>query len=208
MCGTAGTYAIHLQHILRVIGRRSGAETLAAMNVLMLPDRTVFIADTYVNPDPSAEQLANIVLLAAEEVRRFGLVARVALVSHSSFGAAETASARKMRAVLELVSKCSPDLEIDGEMHGDAALSRTVLSQVRPESRLRGDPNLLIMPTLDAANISFNMLKTAAGGGITIGPILLGVARPVHILTPTSSVRRIVNMTALAVVGAGLDRVI
>ena len=132
----------------------------------------------------------------------------MALVSHSSFGAAETASARKMRAVLELISKRSPDLEIDGEMHGDAALSRTVLSQVRPESRLSGDPNLLIMPTLDAANISFNMLKTAAGGGITIGPILLDVARPVHILTPTSSVRRIVNMTALAVVGAGLDRAI
>jgi len=166
----------------------------------------VFICDTYVNPDPTAQQVVDIVRLAVEEVRRFGLVPRVALLSHSSFGAAETVSAQKMRRALELLLDAEPTLEIDGEMHGDAALSRRVLEQVRPGSRLRGDPNLLVMPSLDAANISFNLLKTAAGGGVTIGPILLGLSRPAHILTPTASVRRIVNMSALAVVDAAVAR--
>ena len=206
LCGTSGSYATHLQHIRRAIAPRVGVETLAAMNVLMLSDRTVFICDTYVNPDPTAQQVVDIVRLAVEEVRRFGLVPRVALLSHSSFGAAETASASKMRQALEMVLKTEPTLEIDGEMHGDAALSRRVLEQARPGSRLRGDPNLLVMPTLDAANISFNLLKTAAGGGVTIGPILLGLSRSAHILTPTASVRRIVNMSALAVVDAAVER--
>ncbi len=206
LCGTSGTYAAHLEHIRQAIGPRAGGATLAAMNVLMLPDRTVFICDTHVNPDPTAEQIVDIVHLAVEQVRRFGLVPRVALLSHSSFGAADTASAVKMRRALQMVLECAPELEIDGEMHGDAALSRRILEQIRPGSRLRGDPNLLVMPTLDAANISFNMLKTAAGGGVTIGPILLGVGRPAHILTPTASVRRIVNMSALAVVDAAMER--
>ena len=206
LCGIEGAYHTHLQHIRQVIDRRDGVETLAAMNALMLPERTVFVCDTYVNPEPTAAQIANIALLAAEEVRRFGLEAHVALISHSSYGSADTASARKMRAALAALRQRAPELEVDGEMQGDAALSRRVLDQVRPGGRRGGDPNLLVMPNLDAANISFNMLKTAAGGGITIGPILLGVARAVHILTPTASVRRVVNMTALAVADAHSHR--
>jgi len=207
LCGTSGAYAAHLRHVERIIGRRGGVKTLAAMNLLMLPDRTVFICDTYVNTDPGAEEIAEMTVLAAEEVRRFGLTPRVALLSHSSFGTGDTPSAGKMRAALALLATRAPALEIEGEMQGDAALSQGVLNHVFPDSRLKGEPNLLIMPTLDAANISFNMLKSAAGGGVTIGPILLGTARPVHILTPTASVRRIVNMTALAVVDAGSQRV-
>jgi malate dehydrogenase (oxaloacetate-decarboxylating)(NADP+) len=206
LCGANGIYADHLEHIRKAIGPRAGVATLAAMNVLMLPERIVFISDTYVNPEPTAEQIVDIVCLAVEEVRRFGLVPRVALLSHSSFGAADTPSALKMRRALQMLLACMPELEVDGEMHGDAALSRQILAQVRPNSRLRGYPNLLVMPSLDAANISFNMLKTAAGGGVTIGPILLGVGRPVQILTPTASVRRIVNMSALAVVDAAVER--
>jgi malate dehydrogenase (oxaloacetate-decarboxylating)(NADP+) len=202
LCGTSGAYESHLQKVSNVIGMREGVTTLAAMNLLMLPERTVFVCDTYVNPDPDAQQLADMTLLAAEEVRRFGLVPRVALMSHSSFGSADTPSARKMRDALALIRQRAPGLEVEGEMQGDAAMSRELLVQTFPGSRLKGDANLLIMPTLDAANISFNMLKMVAGGGITVGPILLGLARPVHILTPTSSVRRIVNMTALAGVGA------
>jgi malate dehydrogenase (oxaloacetate-decarboxylating)(NADP+) len=173
------------------------------MNLLMLPSRTVFVCDTYVNPDPTARQLAEMALLAAHEVRRFGLEPRVALVSHSSFGSADTPSARKMRETLGLIRELDPALEVEGEMQGDAAMSRNLLEQTFPSARLKGEANLLIMPTLDAANISFNMLKMVSGGGVTVGPILLGLAKPVHILTPTSSVRRIVNMTALASVSAG-----
>ena len=206
LCGTSGAYATHLQQIERIIGRRSGVQTLAAMNMLMLPQRTVFICDTYVTPDPTAEQIAEMTQLAADEVRRFGLVPRVALLSHSSFGTADTASANKMRHALALISEQAPGLEIEGEMQGDAALSKEILQQVFPNSRLRGDPNLLIMPTLDAANIGFNMLKSAAGSGVTIGPILLGAANTVHVLTPTATVRRIVNMTAIASVDAASQR--
>jgi malate dehydrogenase (oxaloacetate-decarboxylating)(NADP+) len=203
LCGTSGAYAAHLKNVSDVIGVREGVNTLADMNLLMLPERTVFVCDTYVNPDPTPQQLAEMTLLAASEVRRFGLEPRVALVSHSSFGSAETPSASKMREAFELIKKRAPALEVEGEMQGDAAMSAELLKQAFPNTRLKGTPNLLIMPTLDAANISFNMLKMVAGGGVTVGPILLGLAKSVHILTPTSSVRRVVNMTALAAVGAG-----
>jgi len=172
----------------------------------MMPGRTVFICDTYVNPDPDADQIAEMTLLAAEEIKRFGIVPKVALLSASNFGSLKTASAAKMRQARELIAQRAPELEIEGEMHGDAALSEVIRLRVFPNSRLRGEANLLIMPTLDAANISFNLLKTAAGGGVTVGPILLGAARPAHILTPSATVRRIVNMTALAVADANAPR--
>jgi malate dehydrogenase (oxaloacetate-decarboxylating)(NADP+) len=178
----------------------------AAMNVLMLQERTLFICDTYVNPDPTAEQLVEITLLAAKEVQRFGLAPKIALLSHSNFGDASTASAQKMSRARELLQQCAPHLEVEGEMHGDAALSEEIRMRLFPNSRLKGEANLLIMPTLDAANISFNLLKVIAGEGITIGPILLGAAKPCHILTPTATVRRLVNMTALSVVDAGPQR--
>ncbi|NWG32484.1 MAG: NADP-dependent malic enzyme [Rhodocyclaceae bacterium] len=197
LCGTFGTHALHLRYIAEVIGRRPGVDNFYAMNMLMLPSRTVFIGDTYVNYDPSAEQLAEMTLLAAEEVRRFGMTPKVALLSHSSFGTHDTPTARKMRAALELLHARAPDLEVEGEMHGDAALDPEIRRQVFPNARFAEAANLLIMPTLDAANIAFNLLKTASGDGITVGPLLLGAARPVHILTPTASVRRIVNMAAL-----------
>jgi malate dehydrogenase (oxaloacetate-decarboxylating)(NADP+) len=202
VCGIVGTYEQHLQDIDQVIGLRSGVRHFYAMNALMLPKRTIFICDTYVNLDPTAEQLAEMTALAAVEVRRFGVVPRAALLSHSSFGTSEAASARKMRAALELIRTRAPDLEIEGEMHGDAALNAELRLANFPRSRMKEDANLLIMPTLDAANIAFNLLKTAAGDGITIGPILLGTARPAHILTSSATVRRIVNMTALTVVDA------
>jgi len=202
LCGTFGTYALHLHYVDQVIGMREGVREYAAMNALMLPKRTVFIADTYVNPDPSAEQLAEITLLAAEEIRRFGLTPKVALLSHSSFGSYDNPSSRKMQRTLALLNAQAPELEVEGEMHGDAALSEEVRRASFPNSRLKGEANLLIMPTLDAANISFNLLKQSSGDGVTIGPILLGAKRAVHILTPTATVRRIVNMTALAVVDA------
>jgi malate dehydrogenase (oxaloacetate-decarboxylating)(NADP+) len=200
VCGAVGTYGDHLQDVDRVIGRRPGVRNYYAMNALMLPRRTVFICDTYVNLDPTAEQLAEMTTLAAREVRRFGVVPRVALLSHSNFGNSDAPSARKMREALELIRSIDPELAIDGEMHGDSALNAELRLANFPRSRLKEDANLLIMPTLDAANIAFNLLKTAAGDGITIGPILLGSARPVHILTTSATVRRIVNVTALTVV--------
>ena len=206
LCGTFGNHALHRFYIDQVIGLRKGVTTYAAANALMLPGRTVFIADTYVNPDPSAEQLTEITLLAADEMRRFGITPKVALVSHSSFSTSDEPSARKMQRALGLIQATDPDLEIDGEMHGDAALSESVRKAVMPNSRLTGEANLLIMPTLDAANISFNLLKASSGGGVTLGPILLGVAKPAHILTQSATVRRIVNMTALAVVDSLVQR--
>jgi malate dehydrogenase (oxaloacetate-decarboxylating)(NADP+) len=206
LCGTYGTHDLHLRYIDQVIGRRTGVNNYYAMNVLMMPQRTVFICDTYVNFDPTAEQIAEMTVLAAEEIRRFGITPKIALLSHSSFGTANTPTAQKMRAALALIEKVAPELEIEGEMHGDAALSGEVRRQAFPQSRLKGDANLLIMPTLDAANIGFNLLKTAAGDGITVGPILLGAAKAVHIVTPTATVRRLVNMTALTVVDAGAER--
>ncbi|MBA3903103.1 MAG: NADP-dependent malic enzyme, partial [Rhodocyclaceae bacterium] len=204
LCGTFGTHALHLKYIDQVIGRQGSASAYYAMNGLMLPRQTVFICDTYVNYDPSAEQVVEMTILAAEEMKRFGLVPKVALLSHSSFGSYETPSARKMQQALQMLHQRAPELEAEGEMHGDAALSEEVRNQVFPSSSLKGDANLLIMPTLDAANIAFNLLKQAAGDGVTIGPILLGAAAPAHILTPTATVRRIVNMTALAVVDAAM----
>jgi len=206
ICGTFGTHELHLHYIDQVIGRRAGASVYAAMNAIMLPARTVFIADTYVNADPTAEQIAEIAVMAADELRRFGLSPKAALLSHSSFGTSKYACAQKMRDALGLIQRKAPDLEIEGEMHGDAALSETVRKSAFPNSRLVGEANLLIMPTLDAANISFNLLKVASGGGVTLGPILLGVAKPVHILTQSATVRRIVNMTALTVVDSTIDR--
>jgi malate dehydrogenase (oxaloacetate-decarboxylating)(NADP+) len=172
------------------------------MSLLMLPGRTVFIADTYVNYDPTSEQLADMTLLAAEEIRNFGMQPKVALLSHSTFGNQDTPTSLKMRNVLAILNERAPKLEVDGEMHGDAALDEEIRLAAFPNSRLKGQANLLVMPTLDAANISFNLLKVAAGDNLTIGPILLGASKPVNILTPTATVRRIVNMTALTVVDA------
>ncbi|MFN7085844.1 MAG: NADP-dependent malic enzyme [Burkholderiales bacterium] len=206
LCGILGRYASHLRFVDLVIGPRPGVRNYAAMNMLILPRRTLFICDTYVNFDPTAEQVAETAILAAEEVSRFGLTPKVALLSHSSFGAADTPTACKMREALAIINRAAPHLEVEGEMQGDAALSEEIRLRVFPDSRLKGEANLLVMPTLDAANIAFNLLKNAAGDGITVGPILLGAARPVSILTPSATVRRIVNMTALTVVDAGVQR--
>jgi len=189
-----------------VIGKRAGVRHFSAMNLLILPRRTVFICDTYVNFDPSAEQVAESAILAAEEISRFGLLPKVALVSHSSFGSSDTPTARKMREAMGLITTAMPTLEVEGEMHGDAALSEDIRLKIFPDSQLKGEANLLVMPTLDAANIAFNLLKTSAGDGITVGPILLGAARPAHIMTPSATVRRLVNMTALTMVDAGAQR--
>jgi malate dehydrogenase (oxaloacetate-decarboxylating)(NADP+) len=202
LCGTIGRYQAHLRHVATVIGRRPGACVFAAMNALLLPNRTLFIADTYVNQDPSPEEIVAITKMAAEEVTRFGLVPKIALLSHSNFGSGDSASARKMREARDLLAKRHPELEMDGEMHGDAALSEAIRARAYPDSTLKGEANLLIMPNLDAANISFNLLKVSGGEGVTIGPILLGANKPVHVLTPTATVRRIVNLTALAVLDA------
>ncbi len=206
LCGTFGTHDLHLHYIDQVLGRRHGVNHFYAMNVLILPKRTLFICDTYVNFDPTTEQVAEMTVLAAEEIRRFGITPRVALLSHSNFGTSDRPTAVKMRQALELIGRRAPDLEVEGEMHGDAALSEDVRANTFPRSRLKGEANLLIMPTLDAANIAFNLLKTAAADGVTIGPILLGCTRPAHILTPSATVRRIVNMTALTVVEANAQR--
>ena len=206
LCGLLGRYDSHLRFVDLVIGKRPGVQNFAAMNMVMLPGRTVFICDTYVNFDPTVEQVAESTILAAEEISRFGLVPKVALLSHSSFGSADSVTARKMRGALALIRERAPNLEIEGEMHGDAALSEEIRMRVFPNARLKGTANLLVMPTLDAANIAFNLLKTASGDGITVGPILLGAAKPVHILTTSVTVRRIVNMTALTVADANAQR--
>jgi len=202
ICGMFGSHGQHLHYIDQVIGKRAGVKDYYAMNCLMLPKRTVFICDTYVQVDPTPEQIVEMTSLASEELCRFGLVPKVALVSHSSFGTSDAPSAVKMRKALEMIRATMPKLDVEGEMHGDAALSEAVRNVAFPNSRLKGEANLLIMPTLDAANIAFNLLKVVGGAGITVGPILLGAAKPVHILTPTATVRRIINMTALAVVDA------
>ena len=206
ICGMIGTYKGHLKYVEEVIGLRPKVKNYYAMNCVMLPRRTVFLCDTYVNLDPTPEQLVEMTALASDELRRFGLTPKVALVSHSSFGASDAPSAAKMRQALALIHERMPGLEVEGEMHADAALSEEVRLAAFPNSRLKGEANLLIMPTLDAANISFNLLKTVGGSGITVGPILLGATKPVHILTPTATVRRIINMAALAVVDAQEQR--
>ena len=201
LCGMTGQYSHHLGVINQVIGKRQGVHTLAAMNYLMLPGRSLFICDTHINENPSAEEIAEMTLMAADQVRRFGINPKVALLSHSNFGSGSSEAARKMSLAAALLPAMSSDeLEIDGEMHGDSALSEDIRRQAHPESPLKGEANLLIMPNIDAASIAYNLLKMTAGEGVTIGPILLGAARPVHVLTSTSTVRRLVNMTALAVV--------
>ena len=200
LCGTYSSYNIHLDFVRNVIGLKEGMNNFFTLNALMLEDRNLVIADTYVNTNPTAEQLAEMTILAAEEVRRFGITPRVALLSHSSFGSDQTdSSAQKMREVYRILSEQAPELEVEGEMHGDAALDENIRHFAFPGSRFKGSANLLIMPNLDAANISFNLLKATSGNNVTIGPILLGAAKPVHILTPTATTRRLINMTALTV---------
>jgi len=206
LCGTWGTTSMHLNYIDQVIGKRKGANTYAAMNGLILPNRMFWIVDTHVNYDPTAEQLAEITVMAAEEIKRFGLNPRAALLSHSNFGSSPQPSAVKMRDTLKRLQEIAPWLEVDGEMHGDVALDPKAREQAMPFSTLTGEANLLVMPNIDAANISYNLLKTASGGGIAIGPVLLGAAKPVHVLTPSATVRRIVNMTALTVADANAVR--
>jgi malate dehydrogenase (oxaloacetate-decarboxylating)(NADP+) len=206
ICGTWGTNPMHLNYIDQVVGKRKGVNTFACMNGLMLPGRQVFMVDTHVNYDPTAEQLAEFTVMAAEEMRRFGIQPKAALLSHSNFGSSSQPSAVKMREVLDLLRQKAPWLEVDGEMHGDVALDATARHAIMPNSTLVGDANLLVLPNIDAANIAYNLLKTAAGGNIAVGPVLLGAAKPVHILTPSTTVRRIVNMTALTVADANVSR--
>jgi len=202
ICGTYGTTQLHLHYIDQVLGRRAGSCVYAAMNILVLPERQLAMVDTHVNENPDANELAAITIMAAEEMKRLGLEPRAALLSHSNFGSSNSPSAQKMRATLELVRERAPDLQVDGEMHGDTALDSKLRKSIMPNSYLERDANLLVMPNIDAANIAYNLVKSSAGNGITIGPILLGCAAPVHILTPSATVRRIVNMTALCVVDA------
>jgi malate dehydrogenase (oxaloacetate-decarboxylating)(NADP+) len=199
ICGVIGRYDLHLAQVQEVIGARPEAHGLAALNALILDQHNLFIADTFVNEDPTAEQLADIAALAVEEVQRFGLPPRVAFLSHSMFGSSSRPSARKMRQARDIFVQRMPHIPADGEMQGDAALSESVRHKLLPNSTLQGTANILICPNLDAANILFNVLKMTGGQGVTVGPILLGAAAPAHILTPSATVRRIVNMTAVAV---------
>jgi malate dehydrogenase (oxaloacetate-decarboxylating)(NADP+) len=202
ICGTFGTHNLHLHYIDQVIGRRPGCGVYAAMNVLMLPGRQLALVDTHVNIDPSAEEVAEITILAAEQLRRLGFEPSVALVSHSNFGSSNAVTALKMRAALELVRKRAPELDVDGEMHADCAVDEAMRKSIMPFSTLKGEANLIVCPNIDSANISYNLLKATAGNNIAIGPILLGAAKPVNILTSSATVRRIVNMTALTVLEA------
>jgi malate dehydrogenase (oxaloacetate-decarboxylating)(NADP+) len=202
LCGTSGAFYEHLHYVSQAIGQRKGVRTWGTMNMLILSGRPLFICDTYVNRDPTPDQISELTLLAADEVRRFGLVPSVALLSHSSFGSADSPSASKMRDALKLIQEAAPELAVEGEMQGDAALSRRILDRIFPHSLLTAEANLLMMPSLDAANIAYNLLRVAASGGVTVGPILLGAARSAHILTQTATVRGILNMAALAVVDA------
>jgi malate dehydrogenase (oxaloacetate-decarboxylating)(NADP+) len=206
ICGTYGTTDLHLKYIDQILGKSAGSTVYAAMNVLILPERQVVMVDTHVNENPTAEEVAEITIMAAAEMRRFGLMPRAALLSHSNFGTSDSASAQKMRKALAIVRERAPDLEIDGEMHGDAALNPGMLKAMMPDSPLQGEANLLVLPNIESANISYNLLKTAAGNGIAIGPVLLGCPKPVHVLTPSATVRRIVNMTALCVMDAVAER--
>jgi len=202
LCGLVGRFDNHLEHVRTVIGCKPGKRTLAAMNALMLEGHTLFITDTFVNEEPGAEELADIAQMAAAEVRRFGIPPKVAFLSHSVFGSSQRPSARRMRAARDLFVQRCPDVECDGEMHGDAALSESVRRSYLPDSTLGGAANLLVLPNIDAANILFNVLKITGGHGVTVGPMLLGAALPVHVLSPSATVRRIVNMTALAAADA------
>jgi malate dehydrogenase (oxaloacetate-decarboxylating)(NADP+) len=206
ICGTFGTNDLHLHYIDQVLGKRPGVNVYGAMNCLILSDRQLFLVDTHVNENPTADELAEITILAAEEMNRFGLSPSVALLSHSSFGSSNSESAQKMRKVLQLVRERAPELEIDGEMHGDLALHSAQLKKVMPDTTLKSDANLLVLPNIDSANIAYNLLKTTVGSGVAIGPILLGCNKAVHVLTPSATVRRIVNMTALCVADSVANR--
>ena len=205
LCGLTSRYDHQLRYIEDVIGLKPGIRTFAAMNVLMLPAQTLFICDTHVNEDPDAEQVAEMTIQAAEEMRKFGITPRIALVSHSNYGSRPTASSRKMALARKLIAERAPQLEVDGEMHADAALSETIRRASFPDTTLKGSANLLITPNLDTGNVTYNLLKMTGSHGVAMGPILLGAARPVHILTTSSTVRRVVNMTALAVVNAQME---
>jgi malate dehydrogenase (oxaloacetate-decarboxylating)(NADP+) len=205
LCGISSRFDNQLKYVEDVIGLKEGATTFAAMNVLMLPDQTLFICDTHVNEDPTAEQVADMTIQAAQEVRRFGIVPKVALVSHSNFGSRPTDSSRKMASARAMISERSPGLEVDGEMHADSALSESIRMASYPDSTLKGTANLLITPNLDTGNVTYNLLKMTGSNGVAMGPVLLGAARPVHILTTSATVRRVINMTALAVVNAQLE---
>ncbi|QNA90539.1 NADP-dependent malic enzyme [Massilia sp. Dwa41.01b] len=206
ICGTYGTTWTHLEFIDKVLGKRAGTNVYAAMNIIITPERQLAMLDTHVNENPNAAEVAEMTIMAAEELERFGITPRVALLSHSNFGTSNSESAQKMRDALAMVQQKAPHLEIDGEMHGDAALDAKLRAKIMPHSTLKGDANMVVMPNIESANIAYNLLKTAAGNGIAVGPILLGCARPVHILTPSATVRRIVNMTALCVVDAVSNR--
>jgi malate dehydrogenase (oxaloacetate-decarboxylating)(NADP+) len=199
LCGLVGRFDQHYEHVKSVIGARPGSGVMATMNALMLEQHTLFIADTFVNEEPTAAELAEIALMAADEVQRFGMPPKVAFLSHSMYGSSNRASAKRMRAARDLFVQRAPHIECDGEMQGDAALTETIRRAVLPETSLSGSANLLVLPNIDAANILFNVLKVTGGHNVTVGPILLGAAAPVHILTPSSTMRRVVNMTALAV---------
>ncbi|HOG02409.1 MAG TPA: phosphate acyltransferase, partial [Accumulibacter sp.] len=202
ICGLSGRFAHHLRQVDEIIGKAPGCSTMAAMTHLLLPGRALFLCDTHVNEEPDAAQLAEIALMAVDAVRRFKIRPKVAMLSHSNFGSSQSASASKVAEAARIVRARAPDLEVDGEMHGESALSEAIRRQSDPESPLSGEANVLVMPNLDAANISYNLLKVTGGEGMSVGPILLGAARPVHVLAPTSSVRRVVDMTALVVVDA------
>jgi malate dehydrogenase (oxaloacetate-decarboxylating)(NADP+) len=207
VCGTFGTHSLHLHYVDQVLGRKANASCYAAMNILMLPKRTLAIVDTHVNENPSAEQIAEITIAAAAEIRKLGIEPRAALISHSNFGSSQSCSAQKMREALALIRERAPALNVDGEMHGDVALDPAMRAQILPDSTLVGEANLLVMPSLESANIAYNLLKTAAGNNVAVGPILLGCAAPVHIVTPSATVRRLVNMTALTVIDANTKSV-
>jgi malate dehydrogenase (oxaloacetate-decarboxylating)(NADP+) len=210
ICGTWGTTGLHLGYIEQVIGKRHSSHDqvsiYACMNGLMLPGRQLFLVDTHVNYDPTAPELARITIMAAQEMMRFGFQPKAALLSHSNFGSSNEPSAIKMRQTLEILRRDAPWLDVDGEMHGDVALDGQARVALMPNTTLIGDANLLVLPNIDAANIAYNLLKTAAGGNIAIGPVLLGAAKPVHVLTASTTVRRIVNMTALTVADANASR--
>ena len=205
LCGTVGRFSQHLKHVDDIIGRAPGIRSFSTLIGLILPSGTFFICDSHVTPDPSAEELAEMTLLAAEEVRRFGIVPKVAMVSRSNFGTQDSPSAIKIREAVQILASGAPELEVDGEMHADAALSETIREAILPNSRLSGQANLLIMPNVEAANIAYNLLKML-GGGVTLGPILVGAAHSVHVVTQSATVRGLVNMSALAVAGVQVKR--
>jgi malate dehydrogenase (oxaloacetate-decarboxylating)(NADP+) len=202
ICGTVGAYHDHLRLVDQVIGKKRGAKTYAAMNILLLDQRTVALVDTHINDDPTAEQIAEFTISAARQMEWLNLAPKAALLSRSNFGSGSAASGAKMRQALQIVRQQAPDLEVDGEMHGDCALDESLRARILPTSPLKGDANLLVCPNVDSGNIAYNLLKTGAGSNVAVGPFLLGVNAPVNILTSSSTVRRIINMAALTVIQA------